>query len=182
LHQTASLSRRNCQYQHYPTTNQQNLLAAMAELAAVASVIGIATPAFQGIKSVYDFVDGMKEAPGGVKRISSELKELQGVLKSVPTQDDAVAIVRTISQEMGLEKVIATCDKACFDLGEKLKQWMPSPDHPSMLDRAKVQAHRKTINTCRDIIRDTKGTIMLAEVVAVKSVSISLLPGAPPLT
>jgi hypothetical protein len=78
--------------------------------------------------------------------------------------------------------VIATCDKACLDLGEKLKQWMPSPDDPSMLDRAKVQAHRKTINTCRDIIRDTKGTIMLAEVVAVKSVPMSLLSRTSPLT
>jgi hypothetical protein len=154
----------------------------MAELAAVASVIGIATPAFQGIKSVYDFIDGMKEAPGGVKRIASELKELQAVLKSVPTQDDAVLIVRTISQEMGLEKVIATCDKACLDLGEKLKQWMPTPDDPSMLDRAKVQAHRKTINLCRDIVRDTKGTIMLAEVVAVKYVPIFFLFQIPSLT
>jgi hypothetical protein len=69
----------------------------MAELAAVASVTRIATPAFQGIKSVYDFIDRMKEAPGGVKRIASELKELQEFLKSVPTQDDAVPIVRTIS-------------------------------------------------------------------------------------
>lgn len=154
----------------------------MAELAAVASVIGIATPAFQGIKSVYDFIDGMREAPSGVKRISSELKDLQGVLKSVPTQDDAVPIVRTISQEMGLEKVIAACDRACLDLGEKLKQWMPSPDDPSMLDRAKVQAHRKTINTCCDIVRDTKGTIMLAEVVANKSVPPSLLFLIAPLT
>ena len=93
----------------------------MAELAAVASVIGIATPAFQGIKSIYNFINGMKEAPGGVKRIASELKELQGVFKSVPTQDDAVPIVRTIAQEMGLEKVIATCDKAYLDLVEKLK-------------------------------------------------------------
>ena len=154
----------------------------MAELAAVASVIGIATPAFQGIKSVYDFIDGMKEAPSGVKRIALELKELQGILESIPTQDDAVPVVRTISQEMGLEGVIAACDKACLDLGEKLKQWMPGPDDPSMLDRAKVQAHRKTINTCRNIIRDTKGTIMLAEVVAVKSVPMSLPPRTPPLT
>jgi hypothetical protein len=153
----------------------------MAELAAVAFVIGIATPAFQGIKSVYDFIDGMKEAPDGLKRISSELKELQGILKSIPTQDDAVLIVRTISQEIGLEKVIAACDKACLDLSEKLKQWMPSPDDPSMLDRAKVQAHRKTINTCRNIVRDTKGTIMLAEVVAIKSVSTTLLFRTPPL-
>jgi hypothetical protein len=154
----------------------------MAELAAVASVIGVATPAFQGIKSVYDFIDGMKEAPGGVKRISSELKELQRVLKSIPTQDDAVPTVRTVSQEMGLQEVIAACDKACLNLVEKLKQWMPNPDDPSMLDRAKVQAHRKTINTCRNIVRDTKGTIMLAEVVAVKSVPISLLFRTPPLT
>jgi hypothetical protein len=154
----------------------------MAELAAVASVIGIATPAFQGIKSVYDFIDGMREAPGGVKRISLELKELQRVLETIPTQDNAVPIVHTISQEMGLKEVIVACDKACLDFFEKLKQWMPSPDEPSMLDRVKVQAHRKTINTCRDIVRDTKGTIMLAEVVAVKSVLIFFLFQIPSLT
>jgi hypothetical protein len=154
----------------------------MAELAAAASVIGIATPAFQGIKSVYDFIDGMKEAPSGVERIASELKELQRVLKSLPTQDDAVPIVRAISQEMGLEEVIAACDNACLDFVEKLKQWMPNPDDPSMLDRAKVQAHRKTINTCRNIVRDTKGTITLAEVVAVKSVPIFFLFHIPSLT
>jgi hypothetical protein len=154
----------------------------MAELAAVASVIGIATPAFQGIKSVYDYIDGMKEAPGGVTRIASELKELQRVLKTIPTQDNAVPIVRTISQEMGLEEVIVACDKACLDFVEKLKQWMPNPDDPSMLDRAKVQAHRKTINTCRNVVRGTKGTIMLAEVVAVKSVPICFLFQIPPLT
>lgn len=83
--------------------NQQSLLEAMAELASVASVTGVATPAFQGIKSVYDFIKGMKEAPGGVKSISSEPKELHGIIKCIPTQDDAVLIVRTISQEMGLE-------------------------------------------------------------------------------
>jgi hypothetical protein len=116
----------------------------MAELAAVASVMGIATPAFQGIKSVYDFIDGMREAPSGVKRISLELKELQRVLKTIPTQDNAV---HTTSQEMGPKEVIVACDKACLDFVEKLKQWMPSPDEPSMLDRVKVQAHRKTINT-----------------------------------
>jgi hypothetical protein len=154
----------------------------MAELAAVASVIGIATPAFQGIKSVYDFIDGMKEAPSGVKRISLELKELQRVLKTIPTQDNAIPIVRTISQEMGLEEVIVACDKACLDFVEKLKKWMPSPGGPSMLDRVKVQTHRKTINMCRNIVRDTKGTIMLAEVVAVKSVLIFILFQIPPLT
>lgn len=116
--------------------NQQSLLEAMAELASVASVTGVATPAFQGIKSVYDFIKAMKEAPGGVKSISSEPKELHGIIKCIPTQDDAVLIVRTISQEMGLEKVIAACDKSCFDLGKKLKQWMPGPEDPSMLDRA----------------------------------------------
>lgn len=154
----------------------------MAELATVASVIGIATPAFQGINSVYEFIDGMKEAPSGVDRIASELKELQRVFLSIPRQDDAVPIVRTISQDMGLEEVIATCDKACLDLAEKFKRWMPTPDDPSMLHRANVQAHRKTINTCRNIVRDTKETITLAEVVAVKSVPIFYLFWIVPLT
>lgn len=79
-------------------------------------------PCLQGSKSVYDFIDGMKEASDGVKRISLELKELQRVLKTNPTQDNAVPIVRRVSQEMGLEKVVATYDEACLDLGEKLKQ------------------------------------------------------------
>lgn len=147
----------------------------MAELAAAASIIGISTSAFQGIKTTYDFIGGMKEAPGNVRRIASELKELQVILKSIPTQDDAVPIVRKIAMEMNLEGVIKTCDKACLDFVGKLKQWMPNPDDPSVLDRAKVQTHRKTINTCRNIVRDTKGVITLVEVVTIKSVTMSLL-------
>jgi hypothetical protein len=147
----------------------------MAELAAAASVIGISTSAFQGIKSAYDFIDGMKEAPGNVRRIASELKELQVILKSIPTKHDAVPIVHTIALEMNLEGVIETCDKACLDFVGKLKQWMPNPNEPSALDRAKIQAHRKTIKTCRNIVRDTKGAITLAEVVTVKFVPMSPL-------
>jgi hypothetical protein len=161
-----------------PTFSQyhlQFLLSTMAELAAAASIIGISASAFQGVKSAYDFIDGMKEAPGNVKRIASELKELQVILRSIPTQDDAVPIVHTIALEMNLEGVIGTCDKACLDFVGRLKQWMPNPIDPSVLDRAKVQAHRKTINTCRNIVRDTKGVITLAEVVTVKFVPVSLL-------
>jgi len=170
------LSRRNCEYQHNPPTNEQSLFAAMAELAAAASVIGISTTAFQGIKSAYDFIDGMKEAPGSVKRIASELEELQVILKSIPTQDDAVPVVQTIAREMNLKGVIDTCDKACLEFVGKLQQWMPNPDDPSFLDRAKVQAHRKTVRTCRNIVRDTKATITLGQVVAVKFVPMFLLP------
>jgi hypothetical protein len=154
----------------------------MAELAAAASVIGISTSAFQGIKSAYDFIDGMKEAPGNVRRIASELRELQAILESIPTKDDAVPILHTISLEMNLEGVVETCDKACLDFIGKLKQWMPNPNNPSVLDRAKVQAHRKTINTCRNIVRETKGVITLAEVVTVKFVPMSLLSQTQSLT
>ena len=50
----------------------------MAELAAAASIIGISTSAFQGIKSTYDFIAGMREAPSNVKRIASELEVAGG--------------------------------------------------------------------------------------------------------
>lgn len=149
-------------------------LTIMAELAAAASVIGISTPAFQGVKSAYDFIVGMREAPSNVKRIASELKGLQAVLKSIPTQDDAVPIVRTISREMNLEAAIRTCDKACLEFKGKLEQWMPNPDHPPVFECTRVQFHRTTVRTCRNVVRDTKGVIALAEVIAVKSILFSL--------
>lgn len=150
----------------------------MAELAAVAAIIGISSFAFQGIQEAYEFVDGMVKAPDNVKRVATEAKQLQAVLKSIPTQDDAVPVVHTVTQEMELAKVITACDKACHDFVEMLKQWMSNPDEPSLVDRGRVWAHRKAIQTCRDIVRDTKATVTLAEVVAVKFVTLHPSPFA----
>jgi hypothetical protein len=72
---------------------------------------------------------------------------------------------------MNLEGVIDTCNKACLEFVEKLKQWMPSPNDPSIFHRARIQAHTSTIRACRNIVRDTKATVVLAEVVAIKSVT-----------
>lgn len=154
----------------------------MAELAAVASVVGITTPVLQGIRKTYEFIDGMRDAPSDVRRIASELKGLQVVLKSIPTEENAVPIVHTIAREMNLEEIIDSCDKACFELLGKLKLWMPDPRDPSFVDRAKVQFYRKTIRACRNIVRDTKGAVILAEVVTVKFVAMYLLSWIPSLT
>ena len=64
--------------------------------------------------------------------------------------------------------------KIATEFVEKLKHWMPNHTDPSLLGRALVQAHRATIKECRNTVRDTKATLILAEVVASKYVAMIL--------
>jgi hypothetical protein len=143
----------------------------MAELAAAASVIGVSDFALRGIKSAYDFLAGMKKAPSEVLRITEDLRALQTLLDSVVTKDNALPVVRRVAQETDLAVFIERCAKACVNLVEKLKQWMPNPEDPSLYRRFLVQTHRKDIIECRDIVRDTKATATFAEVLVTRSVT-----------
>ena len=148
----------------------------MAELAAAASVIGVSDFALRGIKSAYDFLVGMKKAPSEVLRITEDLGALQKLLDSVVTKDNALPVVQRVAQDTNLVVFIERCAKACVELVEKLKQWMPTPEDPSLYRRFLVQTHRKDIIECRDIVRDTKATATFAEVLVTRSVTTMQLP------
>lgn len=143
----------------------------MAELAAIASIIGVSDFMLRGIKSACDVVEGLQQAPDQVKRIATELKALQNILRSIDTEGEAGPIVKKINEEMKLATMLDNCASVCRDLEAKLEKWMPNPDEPSLIDRARIQAHRGAIREWRNVIRDTKDSWMLAEVITTRSVA-----------
>lgn len=134
----------------------------MAELAAASAAIGITDFALRSLVGAYNFIDGMKKAPVQVQRIGKELGSLQKILSSIVTKDDDVPIVQTVAQEMDLAIVIQACAQTCEEFVEKIQRWMPDSANPSL------QAHFTAIKECRNVVRDTKETVTLAEAIATK--------------
>ncbi|KAM0721474.1 hypothetical protein Q7P37_002398 [Cladosporium fusiforme] len=147
----------------------------MAELGAIASVIGISAFMLKNIKSAYEVLDGLQNAPHQVKRISQELKTLQDLLNHISTQDDAVPIVKKITEELGLAAILEDCAKVCKDLEAKLEKWMPNTDGPSKRARMRILAHRGAIREWRDVVRETKNTLVYAETIAIRRLQVESL-------
>lgn len=138
----------------------------MAEFATAAAAIGISNLALTSFKNAHDFIQDMIRAPEQVQRIGDELAALLKLLNSMLTTQHGLPIVETLSQEMDLAGVTGACAKACEELIAKLKQWMADPNKPSEKDRFLVRIHRSAIGEYRDVIRDTKATVALAEIMA----------------
>jgi Fungal N-terminal domain of STAND proteins len=132
----------------------------MAEAIGVtASLIGIATFAFQLSKEVYDLVDGIHKAPQTIRELKSELVALDPILNSIQQ-----LVTSNVSKFEDIRYPLYQCGMVCFHLRSLIRQCTEhsASGTRSARDWVKMQYKGKTIDGYKGQLASYKATIGIA--------------------
>ena len=126
----------------------------MEALGATASVIAVATLAWQSTKATYEIIDGLVEAPTVIADSRRRLSDTQDVLVLLQTQlrphtesPDSSHLLDSLLQEVKLERSLELTRRLCDDFQVTLKGYTKhsSDSQISNRDRFSVHFHESTI-------------------------------------
>jgi len=125
----------------------------MSGIGEAAAIIGVAQAAQQSIKSTYDFVQAIRDAPEAIVGFRDAIGNLEGRLKSLTFLDGDVKDATTHAEvEMtGVGPAINACGEACVGFQRQLDTWIKN-DSGSLRDSVRIVLHKKTINKHRSIV------------------------------
>jgi hypothetical protein len=137
----------------------------MSGLETAAAVIGVTDVAIKGIVGLYEFIDGLRDAPKRVQTIQQQTLALTQSLEGLKFLDDASEEVKNEVKSIGLPTSVNECGAACDALRQDLEKWTKS-GADKWWSRLDVLRHRKKIDYYLAKISTAKGTITVAVGVA----------------
>ena len=132
-------------------------------LSVTASVVGITTAALQSAQFLAKIIDNVKDAPGTVKDISTDLRAVEPVLQDLKraVQDDPSQVI--LSNQIGL--AVENCDRACKAFQLQVERWMKhsKEDKIFWIYRWKIGLFgQERIKTFKEQLSDCKSTLSVA--------------------
>jgi len=114
-------------------------------LSITASIVGITVPALHGTKILLEDLQGLKDAPRTVKRLTDDVQLVHaalGLLKSVEDRD-WMSLGKGVAEQS--EATIRSCTKACDLFRIDLQRWTRHSDDGKLAwqDRAAVGFFKK---------------------------------------
>lgn len=142
---------------------------AMAEaLGLAASIIAIATLAYDSSKRLFEILDGIQKAPKAISEPKTDIGALQQLLKSLSSEvegtDDADLPDRFKKYLEELKPSLEGCTNACIQFEEKISKITSHSDekHTSFRDSVRLQFQEKEILTFRYRLASCKATLNIA--------------------
>jgi len=141
----------------------------MAEAVGLtASIIAIAALAYQSSKTLYELLDGIRNAPKTLQGLNEDLSAISHLLKSIKSamedsSDDSFSDgVKKCLEEV--KPALTGCGKTCHEFKEKMGKIMSHSDekHTSKRDRIKLQFEEKDILAFRYRLGSYKATLNIA--------------------
>ena len=141
----------------------------MAEAVGLAaSIIAIATLAYQSSKTLYDLLDSIRNVPKTLQDLNEDLSAISQLLKSIKSamedsSDDSFSDgVKKCLEEV--KPALTGCGKTCDEFTEKIGKIMSHSDekHTSKRDRIKLQFEEKDILAFRYRLGSYKATLNIA--------------------
>lgn len=133
-----------------------------------ASIIAIADLAYQSCKTLYELLDGIRNAPKTVQRLNKDLSALQTLLKSIrSTMEESSEDSFSDGVKQCLEEAtpaLAGCEKTCDEFAKKISKITShsGEHHTSARDRIKLQFQEKDMSVFRYQIGSYKATLNIA--------------------
>jgi hypothetical protein len=138
-------------------------------LSITASVVAVATLAYNSSKALYEITKDIKDAPKTFLDLKTDLEALQSVLNSLKTElnrkDRATALSeaqRSVLEE--LELPLRSCSDACDEFKSKLAKLLSrsGDGHTSFRDKVKLQFQDKEVSAFRFRLASYKSTLTIA--------------------
>ena len=138
----------------------------MAELGAVASIVGIATAAIKSVQILYTTIHDLRDVPDTIHNIKIDLESVKPVLDSLYTtaKNDSTEIVLHAEVKSAVEN----CTRACTAFQTLLDRWMRSStqDRTFWKDRwrvglfgqERIKALKGQLNDCKSTLTVTLST------------------------
>jgi hypothetical protein len=141
----------------------------MAEaLGITASVIAIATLAYDSSKRLFEIVDGIRNAHKAISDFKTDIEALQQLLKSLASEiegtEDANLPERFKKYLEELKPLLNGCSNACLQFEQKISKITSHSDEnrTSFRDSVKLQFQEKEILTFRYRLASYKATLNIA--------------------
>jgi hypothetical protein len=144
----------------------------MDPLSITASVVGITTAALQSAQFLVKTIDNVKDAPGTIKDICTDLRAIESVLQDLnaKVQDGSSQIIR--SNQIG--PAVENCDRACKAFQLQVERWMKhsKEDKIFWISRWRIGLFgQDRIKTFKGQLGDCKSTLNVALTTATLFVS-----------
>ena len=123
----------------------------MSVVGEASAIIGIADVALKSIKSLYDLLQAIEDAPELIARVRIDVRDIQAKLKDLEFLSEADP--RTVAEigKTNIAKVIDDCGVQC-DLFEKLLgKWIKHTEK-SLRDRVRVALNQARIQKYRTVL------------------------------
>lgn len=136
----------------------------MEGLSAAAGVIAVGSISFQladQFKRLYDFWSTFKDAPEDIRAIIEELKLFLDVLGHIRADEAKCGLDLTAANLLRSSEAQA---KSMLDIVEALEPGFGSLSRRTrVLNALKASFKQEKVNKCRELLRETKITLILAQ-------------------
>jgi hypothetical protein len=114
-------------------------------LSVAASVVGIIVPALHGTRLLLDDLERLKDAPKTVKRLTDDVRSVEGTLKLLQGVEDREwkSLGTTIIEESKI--TVDSCKQVCYLFRADLQRWTKHSEDGKLAwqDRANVGFFKK---------------------------------------
>jgi hypothetical protein len=135
-------------------------------MADPATIIAVAGLAWSSSKALYDFIEGLANAPTMIKEVKEDLTELEKILKSLEAllKDGNSVVLATIFERVGIKSALEACSAVCNNFKATLSKYTKhsTTDSFSKRDRLTVQFFKSKIVAFKLRLNASKGTVEFA--------------------
>jgi len=138
----------------------------MDPLSVTASVLAIATFAWQSCKAAYELIDGLSEAPETITKCKTSLIETQRALEGLHetlTLNDSTGALQSVLQTIKLDGALRSAQSLCDDFAKIIKKltYHSADGKLRMRNRVMIHLQESKIQKLNKELGDCQRTISL---------------------
>ncbi|RYP56083.1 hypothetical protein DL771_012146 [Monosporascus sp. 5C6A] len=146
-------------------------------LSTVANVLAVTKAAFVSAKALWDFIDGLRNAPSLVKALNADIASAQQVLDGLQSslKGENAYVLAPLFEQFGIEAAVDANKKILVDFRNTIEKYTTHSmtDGFSKRDRLRVTFRKSKLEAFRVCLNASRDTIKYSTTAAVLAVSTS---------